>query len=283
MPNLPFKPILEIPVTAMPFQSQVQVIGDWAKQQHSRFVCVANVHMLVEAHWQPKFAAVLQQADVVTPDGMPLVWMLKALGMQQPERVAGMDLFLALCKHAEEHQVSVYFLGSQPEILKRMAERLGQMFPQLQIAGMESPPFRPPTEAERQATLQTIRESGAGLVFVSLGCPKQEQWMSQNRDEVPAVLVGVGGVFPVFAGIQKRAPSWIRNWGLEWLFRWAQEPRRLCKRYITTNSTFLYLVARQLGHHCLDAARGKHQDVRQPSAPATERLGSVVAAQQSSH
>jgi N-acetylglucosaminyldiphosphoundecaprenol N-acetyl-beta-D-mannosaminyltransferase len=283
MPNLPFQPILGVPVTAMPFQSQVQVIGDWAQQQQSRFVCVANVHMLVEAHWQPRFATVLQQADAVTPDGMPLVWMLKALGMKQPERVAGMDLFLALCKHAEENQVSVYFLGSQPEILKRMAERLGHMFPHLKIAGMESPPFRPPTEAERRATLRTIRESGAGLVFVSLGCPKQEQWMSQNCSEVPAVLVGVGGVFPVFAGIQKRAPSWMRNWGLEWLFRWAQEPQRLCKRYLTTNSMFLYLVTRQLGRHCWRSISGKPREVRrQPSLPPVERVG-VVAAQQSSH
>jgi N-acetylglucosaminyldiphosphoundecaprenol N-acetyl-beta-D-mannosaminyltransferase len=251
MKNNLAKTIIGSPVTAMPFENQVALISEWAQQKQSRFVCVANVHMTVEAHWHPEFAEVLKQADLVTPDGMPLVWMLKLLGAKQQNRVAGMDLMLSLCREASESGTPVFFVGSQKEILGRMRSRLIESFPKLRIAGMEPLPFRPLTSQEERSILKTIEESGAGLVFVSLGCPKQEYWMNHMSGRIPAVMLGVGGVFPVYAGIQKRAPHWVREMGLEWLYRLVQEPRRLWKRYFTTNSIFILLAIKQLAGHLL--------------------------------
>jgi N-acetylglucosaminyldiphosphoundecaprenol N-acetyl-beta-D-mannosaminyltransferase len=246
MKNKLAKTVIGAPVTALPFDAQTDLICEWAKQKLSRFVCVANVHMTVEAHWHPEFASVLKQADLVTPDGMPLVWMLKLLGAKAQNRVAGMDLLLSLCESASESNIPVFFVGSQRQILDRMRTRLTANFPNLQIAGMEPLPFRPLTEHEQDDMLQTIEDSGAGMVFVSLGCPKQEYWMSKVSGRVNAVMLGVGGVFPVYAGIQKHAPKWVREMGMEWFYRLVQEPRRLWKRYLTTNVTFIRLALIQL-------------------------------------
>lgn len=246
MSHLPTKTILGSPITAMPFKQQIAVIMAWAKERQPRFVCVANVHMLVEARLKKEFSEVLKQADLVTPDGMPLVWMLKCLGSLRQNRVAGMELFLELCKNAEQSEISIFLLGSQKDILERMTNRLKENYPNLQIADTAPLPFRPLLPNERADILESIRKSGAGLVFVSLGCPKQENWMSQNSAQVPAVMLGLGGVFPVYAGIHRWAPRWIRESGLEWFFRLIQDPKRLWKRYLTTNFVFVVLATLQL-------------------------------------
>lgn len=243
---LPTQKVLDFPITALRFDDQIQTILRWAIARESKAVCVANVHMLMEAHWHPEFANVLHNADLVTPDGMPLVWMMRQMGARYQDRVAGMDLFLALCGQAQSQNVSVFFVGSQTEILSRMRERLQQEFPQLKIAAMEPLPFRPLTETEDEALINKINSSGAGVVWVSLGCPKQEKWMAQHQEKIQAVMIGVGGVFPVYAGIQKRAPRLVRDLGLEWLYRWVQEPRRLWRRYGTTIPPFIWLATKQL-------------------------------------
>lgn len=240
------KLVLKSPVTALPFQQQMKLILRWAREQTSKVVCVANVHMLVEAYHNIEMNYVMQQADLVTPDGMPLVWMLKLLGAKQQDRVAGLDILQSLCCQAVDHQIQMFFLGSQNLILERMRNRLEQEFPSLKIAGMESLPFRALTPAEDDAIVETINKSGAGLVFVSLGCPKQEIWMSRHKGRIKAVMIGLGGAFPVYAGIQKRAPRWVRTVGLEWAYRLLQEPRRLWKRYLTTNPLFVWLALKQL-------------------------------------
>jgi N-acetylglucosaminyldiphosphoundecaprenol N-acetyl-beta-D-mannosaminyltransferase len=243
---LPTQRVLDFPITALRFDDQIQTIIRWAIARESKTVCVANVHMLMEAHWHPEFAGVLQNADLITPDGMPLVWMMRQMGARYQDRVAGMDVFLALCQQAQTKNLSVFFLGSQTEILSRMTEKLKQQFPKLEIAAMEPLPFRPLTETEDEALINKINASGAGVVLVSLGCPKQENWMAAHKGKIQAVMIGVGGVFPVYAGIQKRAPRVVRNLGLEWLYRWIQEPRRLWHRYATTIPPFLWLATKQL-------------------------------------
>lgn len=202
--------------------------------------------MLVEAYRDPEFAPVLQNADLVAPDGMPLVWMLRLMGASNQNRVAGLDVLSELCKQASTENISIYFLGSQASILEKMRSRLEQDFPNLQIAGMEPLPFRSLLEDEDRAVVQKLNESGCGLVFVSLGCPKQELWMSQHKDRVQAVMVGLGGAFPVYAGIHRRAPQAVRSLGLEWLYRLLQEPRRLWGRYSTTIPIFIWLACKQL-------------------------------------
>ncbi|KAF3886890.1 MULTISPECIES: WecB/TagA/CpsF family glycosyltransferase [Nostocales] len=242
----PTQKVLDFPITALRFNDQMQTILKWAKARESKTVCVANVHMLMEAYWNPDFGTVLQNADLVTPDGMPLVWMMKLLGARYQDRVAGMDILLAVCELAQKQNVSVFFVGSQTEILSRMRNRLETEFPSLKIAAMEPLPFRPMTPAEDEALVDKINSSGAGIVFVSLGCPKQENWMAQHKDRIKAVMIGLGGVFPVYAGLHKRAPRMVRDLGFEWLYRLLQEPHRLWNRYTTTIPPFVWLAFKQL-------------------------------------
>ncbi len=244
--TVPTQDVIGFPVTAVPFDQQIALILKWGKRHFSKFVCVANVHMLTEAYWDPGLSMVLHNADLVTPDGMPLVWMVRLLGQYAQDRVAGMDIMEAICAAAPEQDISVYFLGSEPAILDLMRDRLVKQYPDLTIAGMLPLPFRPLTPAEDQAVIQTIHQSGAGIVFVSLGCPKQEFWMSKHKSQIQAVMVGIGGVFPLYAGIHKRAPDFIREAGLEWLYRLIQEPRRLWKRYTSTIPPFMWLALKQL-------------------------------------
>lgn len=242
----PVQSVIGFPVTALPLDAQVELMLRWAKSRLSKVVCVANVHMLTEASWEPNLAAVLENADLVTPDGMPLVWMVRLMGHYEQDRVAGMDIMLALCQLASLRRIKVFFLGSQSLILERMRVRLEQEFPDLQVVGMEPLPFRPLTAAEDAEVIAKINDSGAGLVFVSLGCPKQEFWMAQHKGKIHSVMIGVGGVFPVYAGILKRAPYFIREAGLEWLYRLLQEPRRLWGRYSRTIPPFVWLACKQL-------------------------------------
>jgi N-acetylglucosaminyldiphosphoundecaprenol N-acetyl-beta-D-mannosaminyltransferase len=244
--SLPFCNVIGSPITALPFDAQMNIIVEWAQQHLSKMVCVANAHMLVEAHWNPDFAQILQEADIVTSDGMPIVWMMKRLGIRTQNRVAGMDILMSLCHLATQYGLKVYFLGSQQSVLDRMKARLDIDFPSLSVAGIEPLPFRPMTLEEEDDVLNRIQASGAGLVFVSLGCPKQEKWMAQYRSRVPAVMIGLGGAFPVYGGLKKWAPRWIQKAGLEWAYRWMQEPRRLAKRYSQTNRAFLWLSLKQL-------------------------------------
>jgi N-acetylglucosaminyldiphosphoundecaprenol N-acetyl-beta-D-mannosaminyltransferase len=243
---VPTQNVIGFPVASAAFEQQVEAILHWSKRNLSKVVCVANVHMLTEASWDTRLADVLQSADLVTPDGMPLVWMIQLLKRAPQDRVAGLDLMLAVCKQAEADGVGVFFLGSEEGILAKMRLRLNQEFPNLRLLGMESLPFRPLTAAEDAAVIDQVNQSGAGIVFLSLGCPKQELWMAQHQGQIKAVMVGIGGVFPLYAGIYRRAPAALRASGLEWLYRLVQEPRRLWGRYSRTIPPFMWMALQQL-------------------------------------
>lgn len=241
--------LIGVPVCSSSFDEQVSQIVTWAKNYQSKMVCVANVHMLIEAWQNSHFADLLRNADLVTPDGMPLVWMMKLMGVKQAERVAGMDIFHTSCKQASTAQISVFLLGSSPEVLEKICQRLKNEFPNLKIAGTYSPPFAPLSPNPDISIVKTINDSGAGIVFVSLGCPKQELWMAQYREKIQSVMIGVGAVFSIYAGLVKPAPKFVRNAGLEWLFRLIQEPRRLWYRYSTTIPIFIWLALKQIWLH----------------------------------
>jgi N-acetylglucosaminyldiphosphoundecaprenol N-acetyl-beta-D-mannosaminyltransferase len=243
---MPTARVLDFPITALKFDDQIQTILGWAIARESKTVCVANVHMIMEAHWNPEFASILKNADLVTPDGMPLVWMMRRMGARYQDRVAGLDILQSSCELAQKLNVSVFFMGSQAEILSGMRKRLEREFPRLRIAAMEPLPFRPLTETEDEALIERINSSGAGLVFVSLGCPKQENWIANHKHKIHSVMIGLGGAFPVYAGLQKRAPRIVRDLGMEWLYRFIQEPRRLWGRYATTIPAFMWLALKQL-------------------------------------
>ncbi len=238
--------IIGVPVTALSFQDQISAMMTWAKERSSRVVCVANVHMLMESRGDNSFWSTLDKADLVTPDGMPLVWMIRLLGFGSQDRVAGMDIFVSVCQRAAAEGVSIYLLGCTQPVIDQMVIKLKRDFPQLKLAGAEPLPFRPLTEMEDRDLVERINSSGAGVMFLSLGCPKQERWMNNHKDRIQSVMVGIGGVFSVYAGLQKRAPTWVRESGLEWLYRLAQEPRRLWHRYQSTIPPFIVLAVRQV-------------------------------------
>jgi N-acetylglucosaminyldiphosphoundecaprenol N-acetyl-beta-D-mannosaminyltransferase len=244
--DLPVRSVIGYPVAALPFQEQISLMMQWAKEKVGKAVYIANVHMLVEAYKNRQFSDVLCKADLITPDGMPLVWMLKFQGVRQQDRVAGLDVLLSLCERASAEGVSVFFLGSQSLILEKMRVRLKCEFPNLKIADMQPLPFRPLTLDEDEAIVQKLNQSGAGLLFLSLGCPKQEQWIAEHREKVNMVMLGLGGAFPVYAGIHRRAPRFVRLFGFEWLYRLLQEPKRLAKRYASTIPIFIWLAIKQL-------------------------------------
>jgi N-acetylglucosaminyldiphosphoundecaprenol N-acetyl-beta-D-mannosaminyltransferase len=211
----------------------------------STYTCIANVHMLVEAYSNASFASIVNNADMITPDGMPLTWGLKLLHGVRQDRVAGMDLLPDLLEEAQRKMIPVYFYGGTESMLARIRENIPMLYPALKIAGMFSPPFRELSAAELGLTAQFINKSGAKIVFVILGCPKQEVWMSKMKNKIKGTMIGVGGALPVLLGIQKRAPVWMQRNGLEWLFRLGQEPRRLFKRYAVTNSIFIFLLCKE--------------------------------------
>lgn len=236
--------LLGLSVTSGPYHVFIEKIIGLATTRKSSYVCVANVHMLVEAHQNPEFSRVVNNADIVTPDGMPLIWALRLLHKHKQDRVAGMDLLPDLLQQAEQNQIPVYFYGGAETLIDKTREALALKYPALRVAGLYSPPYRSLTEEEQVAVERNIRESGAQIVFVVLGCPKQEKWMASMQGKINACMVGVGGALPVLTGIQKRAPVWMQEYGLEWLYRLKQEPSRLVKRYTVTNTIFLWLLCK---------------------------------------
>lgn len=239
------KRILGIHVNLGSYSSFVNTLVLEARGGKSFYACVANVHMLIEAHQSPRYAEIVNRANLVTPDGIPLSWALRFLYGIKQERVAGMDLLPDLLKAAERQNIPVAFYGGTEEMLTRTREHLQVKYPGIVVSKMFSPPFRPLDKDEEAAIIKMFNDSGAKLIFVVLGCPKQEKWMAAMKDKINAVMIGIGGALPVLVGIKKRAPLWMQKSGFEWLYRLGQEFRRLFKRYATTNSIFIYLIIKE--------------------------------------
>jgi N-acetylglucosaminyldiphosphoundecaprenol N-acetyl-beta-D-mannosaminyltransferase len=232
--------VLGVSVDAFSFANAQDCVLAWGRAHESRCVVLANVHVVVTASKQASFGAVLADADMVTPDGAPVAWLMRKLGNREQERVSGPDLTWSLLERCAADGLSVYFFGSTRETLALLLKRIHAAFPNLVVAGFESPPFRPMTPEEDAETVERINASGAGLVFVGLGCPKQEFWMQAHRGRINAVMLGVGAAFDFHAGTIQRAPLWMRENGLEWLHRLVSEPRRLWRRYLVTNTLFVW-------------------------------------------
>ncbi|MGE4442598.1 MAG: WecB/TagA/CpsF family glycosyltransferase [Desulfomicrobium sp.] len=213
-----------------------------AKAGQSRVVCVCNVHSVVTAQKDPALRAAIDNADLATPDGMPLVWLLRQRGFFDQKRINGPDLMWRLLSEAEAQGIRVFFYGSTVDTLQRLCSNIEKAFPNLPVVGSYSPPFRTLACNEKNEEVENINASGAQVVFVGLGCPKQEVWMHQNRGRISAVMIGVGAAFDFHAKKIKRAPIWIQNNGFEWLYRLVQEPKRLFFRYATTNFIFVWNI-----------------------------------------
>jgi N-acetylglucosaminyldiphosphoundecaprenol N-acetyl-beta-D-mannosaminyltransferase len=200
----------------------------------------------MEAFDSESLRRMVNEADLVTPDGMPLVWALKRLGVSDASRVYGPELMPHVLERAARENVPIGLYGGTSESLETLAQVLKARFPSVQIACQIAPPFRPLTPEEDEAVTQEIIASGARILFVGIGCPKQEKWMVAHRERIPAVMLGVGAAFDFHTGRVRQAPRWIRGAGLEWAFRLMMEPRRLWKRYAKHNPRFAGLFLLQL-------------------------------------
>lgn len=239
-------PVLGQPLDALTWDEALGRLSAWAARRESRYVCISNAHSVVTGSQDPAFGAVLREADMVTSDGAPVAWMMRRLGVPGQQRINGPDLMWRYCALAAQRGESIYLYGGTPETLALLQPRLREAFPGLVIAGAVSPPFRALTAEELARDIAAINASGAGTVWVSLGCPKQELWMAARRGQVQAVMIGVGAAFDYHAGTIRRAPPWMQQAGLEWLHRLLSEPRRLWRRYLVTNSLFIWGAAKQL-------------------------------------
>lgn len=233
-------------IQAIEWPKALSQIYSWASRHKSRYVCFCNVHSVITARQNQDFKRALAKADMATPDGAPIAWMLRHLGFPGQQRINGPDFMWKYCEQAASRNESIFLYGSNQATLDILQHQLIKAFPGLKIAGAYSPPFRPLTDEEDNAAVDMINASGAGTVWVSLGCPKQEIWMASHRGRINAVMLGVGAAFDYHAGTLKRAPVRMQNSGLEWVYRLCKDPRHLWKRYLVTNTLFVFYASRQL-------------------------------------
>jgi N-acetylglucosaminyldiphosphoundecaprenol N-acetyl-beta-D-mannosaminyltransferase len=236
--------VLGVPVSVVSWAEAVGCIFSWALRRQSKTVCVCNVHSIVTARRSTEHAIAIETADLATPDGAPVAWVLRRIGHRDQERISGPDLMWKCCGMASESGTEMFLYGGTTSTLRSLEQRLRAIFPGINVVGAFSPPFGDQSEEEDFAVVDMINRSGARIVWVGLGCPKQEAWMLAHRGRVKAVMVGVGAAFDFHAGVVKRAPLWMQRNGLEWLHRLWQEPRRLGYRYLVGNSLFMLGVLR---------------------------------------
>lgn len=214
--------------------------------QSSKYVCISNVHMCMETFDSNDYQKVINNADIVVPDGKPLVWAQKLLGHRKAEQVRGTDLTLALCEMASEKGVPVGFYGSTLDVLEKINYTLKNDFSNLNITYSFSPPFRNLLASEDKKIVDEINASNVKILFVGLGCPKQEIWMADHKDVLQCTMIGIGAAFDFIAGNKKNSTGWMQSMGLEWLFRLYSEPKRLWKRYLKHNPRFIWYFSLQL-------------------------------------
>ncbi|MFC7371384.1 WecB/TagA/CpsF family glycosyltransferase [Fictibacillus iocasae] len=236
----PFGYILNSKISANNFKSTITTIKNWVNaKEKNKYICVCNTHSLVSASKDKYFSSALEKADICTPDGMPLVWALKMYGFKEQDRVDGPNLMLKLCEESAMNNFKIYLYGGTEETLKRLEFKLKSLYMGIQIVGTYSPPFRQLSEEENELIRNNINQSNADLVFVSLGCPKQEMWMYENSSQINSILIGVGAAFNFIIGEIKRPPLILQKLCLEWLFRLLYEPKRLWKRYLYNNTLYI--------------------------------------------
>jgi N-acetylglucosaminyldiphosphoundecaprenol N-acetyl-beta-D-mannosaminyltransferase len=243
---LPGASVLGAHINALSWDEAFAVLQGWAQAAESRYVCISNVHMIVTARDDASLAKAMHEADMCTPDGAPVAWMLRRLGFEGQPRLSGTEVMLGYLKLAAARGESAFLLGGTDANLENLVRRLGEIVPGIKIAGAYSPPFRELTAEEDAEIVARINASGARTVWVGLGCPKQEKWMFSHRGRVHAVMLGVGAAFDFVSGAKPRAPVWMQRLGLEWLHRLASEPGRLWRRYLVTNTVFMFGAAWQL-------------------------------------
>lgn len=243
---MPMVDVLGVNINAQTFAEAVTALQGWAGEDARRYVCTCPVYTLMLCRERPDVHRAVSGADMVTADGMPVVWLQRRLGFPTAERVYGPDLLLALCEATADTDISHYFWGGMPGVPEALVASLTQRFPGLNVAGLYSPPVGEVATTPDPAVVERLNRSQASIIWVGLGSPKQDLWMERYRPVLDApLLVGVGAAFDLLAGVKRQAPRWMQRVGLEWLYRLIQEPRRLGKRYLVYNPRFMWLLFRQ--------------------------------------
>ena len=238
--------ILSARIHATTYDDAAKRIIEWGAKRSSRYVCLANVQTVVRAHDNAAFCNVINAGDLATADGVALVWTLRLFGVPHAQRVYGPDMTLRLLAEAETAGLAVGFYGSTSAVLEKLNTVIARRFPTLRVVYFASPPFGDQSDTEDEAVVRDVNESGVHLLFIGLGCPRQERWMAEHRGRISAVMLGVGAAFDFISGTKPQAPRWMMGIGLEWFFRLVTEPRRLWRRYLKDNPRFIALLALQL-------------------------------------
>jgi N-acetylglucosaminyldiphosphoundecaprenol N-acetyl-beta-D-mannosaminyltransferase len=239
--------ILGVGATPQDLNTAVTTLDRWRAERRQEYVCVVSVHGLVVAQRDPLIRHALNHCGMATEDGMPLVWWSRLAGFSRARRVCGFDLLDSVCAYGVPYKFRHYFYGASPKVLELLIERLQKRYPGICVAGSHSPPFRPLSLAEDSADIAAINDTQPDFVWVGLGMPKQEKWMVEHLGKVNATaLIGVGAAFDFHAGTTPRAPVWMQQAGLEWVFRLLTEPRRLAHRYLIDNALFIGHMLRQV-------------------------------------
>jgi N-acetylglucosaminyldiphosphoundecaprenol N-acetyl-beta-D-mannosaminyltransferase len=238
--------VLGVGISPLTRAEALATIEGWIARGDREYVCVSGIHGVMESQRDEQLRAIHNAAGMVTPDGMPLVWLSWMKGFEYVERVYGPDLMLACCQRSISTGYRHFFYGGGQGVPERLTERLQARFPGLAVAGGYSPPYRALTPEEDEGVVRRINAARPDIVWVGLGTPKQERWMSDHRDRLAApVFIGVGAAFDFHAGLKRQAPRWMQRSGLEWLFRLREEPRRLWRRYLRNNPLFVWYVLLQ--------------------------------------
>jgi N-acetylglucosaminyldiphosphoundecaprenol N-acetyl-beta-D-mannosaminyltransferase len=247
LPEIPRANVLGVGIHAIDLPQAVRTIEAAVAQRHKGYVCVASVHGVMEAQRNPQFHQIMSRALLVTPDGMPTVWVGKLQGHQLMQRVFGPDLMLEVCRSSAGRGITHFLYGGQPGVAQQLRVTLEQRCPGIRLVGQFTPPFRPLSCDEERELLRMIGETRPDIMWVGLSTPKQEQFMANYIDRLECqVMVGVGAAFDFLTGRIADSPAWIKQFGLQWLHRLYQEPGRLWKRYLLNNSQFLVKLAGQV-------------------------------------
>jgi len=244
--GIPITLVAGTPVANVDYQGVVVKIADWVRERGRRYICICPVHSIVEAVWNPGHAEALRGAAINTADGMPVVWAQRWFGHTGASRVYGPTLMLETLEKAAREGWRVAFYGGQSATLTLLTNRLKKKFPGLKVVAAISPPFRRLSETEDNQMVDSLSRARPDVVFVGLGCPKQERWMLEHSPRIPGVMLGVGAAFDFHAGSVRQAPPRLQRLGLEWLFRLCCEPKRLFRRYATTNPAYIGMILKQL-------------------------------------
>lgn len=238
--------ILTLNVNGIHIDEALRLVIEWIDSAKGYSVCLANVHMVMEAFDDQEFADIVNDADMVIPDGKPIGIAQSLMGSCPPHQIRGLDFVHALCHLSEKNHLQIgLYGGKDSELVVQVKNKLESMCPLLTISYMHSPPFRPLSPLEDKAVVDEINASDVDILLVGIGCPKQEIWMAGHKDHLSCVMVGVGAVFDFLSGEKKVAPKWMQAVGLEWLFRLLSEPNRLWKRYLKQNPRFIWFFLQQ--------------------------------------